>query len=124
VADRALFVGWGEVVRGREMEALANFNDVVGYYGKAQQEGRIESFDVCLLEPHGGDLDGFMLIHGSQAQLDAFRQDDEFRRLLAAGSLIVDNIGVIGAAVGEGVARELSMYTSEAEKLAGSKTPA
>ena len=106
------------------MEALANFNDVVGYYGKAQQEGRIESFDVCLLEPHGGDLAGFMMVHGTQAQLDAFQQDDEFRRLLVAGSLIVDNIGVIGAAVGEGVARELSVYTSEAEKLAGSKTPA
>ena len=107
------------------MEALANFNDVVGYYGKAQQEGRIESFDVCLLDPHGGDLGGFMMLHGTQAQLDAFSQDEEFRRLLVAGSLIVDRIGVVGAAVGEGIAREMAVYTSEAEKItSATKTPA
>jgi len=124
VADRALFIGWGEVVRGREQEALANFNDTVALYGRAQQEGRIESFDVCLLDPHGGDLGGFMLVHGTADQLNAFKASDDFRRNMAAGTLIVDGLGVVDAAVGEGIAREMAMYTEAIEKIAGSKTMA
>jgi hypothetical protein len=121
VADRALFIGWGEVVRGREQEALANFNETVALYGKAQQEGRIESFDVCLLDPHGGDLGGFMLVHGSADQLNAFKASEDFRRNMAAGTLIVDGLGVVEAAVGEGVAREMTVYTEAIEKVSGSK---
>ena len=55
MADSGLFIGWGEVVRGREEKAIQVFNESVQYYGGLQQEGRIESFDVCLLEPHGGE---------------------------------------------------------------------
>ena len=124
MADRALFIGWGEVVRGREHEALANFNETLGLYGQAQQEGRIESFDVCLLDPHGGDLDGFIMVHGSQAQLDAFRASEDFRANMAKGTLIVDGLGVIEAAVGEGVAREMGYFTSAIEQITGKPVPA
>jgi hypothetical protein len=123
MADRALFIGWGEVVRGREREALANFQDTVGLYGKAQADGRIESFDVCLLDPHGGDLAGFMMVHGTTDQLNAFKASEDFRSNMAAGTLIVDGLGVVDAAVGEGVAQELATYTAAVEKIAG-KSPA
>jgi hypothetical protein len=49
VADAALFIGFGEVVRGREKRALKNFNDSTEYYTGLQNEGRIESFDVLFL---------------------------------------------------------------------------
>ncbi|MDT5189647.1 MAG: hypothetical protein QOI28_1898, partial [Mycobacterium sp.] len=32
MADAALFIGFGEVVRGREKRALKNFNDSTEYY--------------------------------------------------------------------------------------------
>src|SRR3954452_4282036 len=108
MADRALFIGWGEVVRGRERQALENFNDTVALYGRAQQEGRIESFDVCLLDPHGGDIGGFLLVHGDAAPLYALTASDDFRRNMAAGTLIVDGLGVVDAAVGESIAREMA----------------
>ena len=40
MADAGLFIGWGEVVRGRETEALEVFNETLGYYGRLQEEGR------------------------------------------------------------------------------------
>ena len=55
MADSGLFIGWGEVVRGREERALEVFNETIAYYGQLQADGRIESFEPCLLEPHGGD---------------------------------------------------------------------
>jgi len=42
MADRILFIGWGATVRGREERGLEVFNQAVGFYGRCQQEGRIE----------------------------------------------------------------------------------
>src|SRR5918999_678680 len=78
MADRILFIGWGANVRGREVRGLDVFEEAVGFYGRCQQEGRIESFDAILLDPHGGGLGGYMQLHGSADQLNALRQDERF----------------------------------------------
>ena len=49
MADDALFIGWGEVVRGREEKAVEVFNETVQYYGQLQQDGKIESFEPYFL---------------------------------------------------------------------------
>jgi hypothetical protein len=50
MAEAALFIGWGEVARGREKRALDVYNESLQYYGRLQQEGRIERFDVAVLQ--------------------------------------------------------------------------
>jgi hypothetical protein len=117
MADSGLFIGWGEVVRGREEKAIQVFNETLQYYGQLQQDGRIESFDVCLLEPHGGDLAGFVLLRGSDEQLDAVHHDDEFQRHLARANLIVDRLGIVPAAFGEEIGRQMSLYQNEVAEL-------
>ena len=81
MAEAGLFIGWGAPVRGREAKGLEVFNEGVEYWGRLQQEGRIESFEVVLLYPHGGDLAGFSLLRGSHAQLNDVGGDEEFLRL-------------------------------------------
>ena len=49
MADRILFITWKAPVRGLEERAVESFNEAIGLYGRMQQEGRIESFDVALL---------------------------------------------------------------------------
>jgi hypothetical protein len=110
MADRMLFIGWGATVRGREERGLEVFNEAVGFYGRCQQEGRVEAFDVILLDPHGGGLAGYMELHGSAEQLNALQEDEEFRRLLIDASLIVDELGVVPGLANEGVAREMELY--------------
>jgi hypothetical protein len=117
MADSGLFIGWGEVVRGREQKAIEVFNESIGYYGRLQQEGRIESFDVCLLEPHGGDLAGFVLLRGSADQLDAVHREEEFERQLTRANLIVEGLGVVPAAFGEEIGRQMGMYQSQVAEL-------
>jgi hypothetical protein len=117
MADSGLFIGWGEVVRGREEKAIQVFNETVQYYSRLQQDGRIESFDVCLLEPHGGDLAGFILLRGSDEQLDAVHHDEEFQRQLTRANLIVEGLGIVPAAFGEEIGRQMSLYQAEVAEL-------
>ncbi len=84
MADAGLFVGWGEVVRGRETEAVEVFNETLGYYARLQEEGTIESFEPVFLEPHGGDLNGFILIRGEAEKLAALRVSEEFTQFALA----------------------------------------
>lgn len=113
MADAGLFIGWGQVVRGREDRALGVFNETLELYGQMQSDGRIESFEVCLLEPHGGELGGFELLRGSEEQIDAVRRSEDFERVLTKASLVVDDLGVVGTAIGEGLARAMAIYQEE-----------
>lgn len=117
MAGDALFLGWGPVVRGRELKALEVFQETLTYYGTLQQEGRIDSFEPVLVAPHGGDLAGFILLRGSRGSLDEVRSSDEFRRLVVRAASIVDNIGVIDAYTGEALGQQMALFQSVSEEL-------
>jgi hypothetical protein len=113
VADAGLFIGWGQVVRGREDRALEVFNETIELYGQMESDGRIESFEVCLLQPHGGELGGFELIRGSEEQIDALRRSEDFERINTKASLIVDDLGIVDMLIGEGLGRAMAIYQEE-----------
>ena len=117
MADRALFVGWGAPVRGREERAVEVFNEWVGMLGRKQAEGMIEGMDVTLLDAHGGELDGFFQIYGSADQCAALQNDDEFRRAVLDATLIVDRFGVVPAVTGEAVSGEMELYGEAIAKV-------
>jgi hypothetical protein len=118
MADAGLFVGFGEPVRGREAKALQVFNESLAYYARLQQEGKIESFEPVLLEPHGGDLGGFILLRGSMEQLQAVHASEEFQSVQNRARLIVDNVGVIHANIGASLASGMADYQKQVTALA------
>ncbi|HEU4643215.1 MAG TPA: hypothetical protein VFS44_12245 [Gemmatimonadaceae bacterium] len=115
--DAALFIGWGPAVRGREKQALQVFDEVVAYYTRLQQSGEITSFEPVALEPHGGDLDGFLLIHGDRDRLARLRTSEEFLRLNIRGSLVVDRLGVVTAWVGDELRKQFADFGEQAGTL-------
>ena len=117
MADAALFIGWGQVVRGREKRAVQVFNESVEYWGGLQSDGKIEDFEVALLGPHGGDLQGFALLRGSEEQMGALRADEEFQRRVLRADQIIESQGVINALIGEGIARGMTQYQGEIDDL-------
>ena len=117
MADRVLFIGWGQTVRGREERALEVFNETVGLYGRMQQDGRIEKFDVCLLEPHGGGLDGYAALYGSEQQINDVRGDAEFQRSMIDADLIVEELGLITGWVNEGIAQQITAFQEAVAKV-------
>jgi hypothetical protein len=117
MAERAVFIGFGVPVRGREERAVAVFNDFVALFGRMTGDGRIESMDVTLLDPHGGDLGGFFMVHGTAEQCASLINDDEFRRATIDAGLIVENFGVVGAVAGEAVGGMMGLYVDAVAKL-------
>ena len=109
MADRMLVVSWGSTVRGREERALEVFNQSLGIYGRLQQEGRIESFDVKLMAPNAM-LAGYAELKGSATQVAGVREDAEFRALCASAELIVDDFCVTDGYCDEGVAEQLAYF--------------
>jgi hypothetical protein len=118
VANAALVIGWGPAVRGREQKALQVFNEAIQYYTRLQQQGEIESFEPVALEPHGGDLNGFLLVRGDREKLSRLRYSDEFVRLNNRAMQVVDNFGVIGAFIGEELNRLFADFGAQASDLA------
>ena len=117
MADAGLFIGWGAPVRGREAKGLEVFNQSIEYWGRLQQEGRIESFEVVILYPHGGDLAGFALLRGTHDQLNNVGGDEEFLRLTARAGLHVERLGIVRATLGDGLEQQITIYRQAVGEL-------
>ena len=77
----------------------------------------IESFEPVLREPHGGELDGIFLLRGDQDKLARIRSSEEFERLTVRAQLIIDNLGIVGAALGGRLMSQLSVFGAQVEEL-------
>jgi hypothetical protein len=118
MADAGLFIGWGTPVRGREIKGLDVFNEALAFQGKLQDAGDVESFEVGILGPHGGGLGGFILIRGTEEQMSALRANDDFQRINTRAALVVDELGVVDVALGEGMGEALNLYREAADEMA------
>jgi hypothetical protein len=118
MADAGLFIGFGDPVRGRESQAIELFNETIAWYTQLQEDGEIESFEPVFLEPHGGDLGGFILIRGDAEKLSALRVSDEFTQFTIKASLVVDSIGVVGADMNERLQSQMAFYTDQIGAIA------
>lgn len=117
MADSGIFVGFGFAVRGREQQAIKVFNEAFEYYARLQQDGEIESFEPVLLEPHGGELGGFFLLRGDEDKLARIRSSEEFERLTLRAQLIVENIGIVSAFLGERLMSQMAVFSQQIEEL-------
>ncbi|HEX8033918.1 MAG TPA: hypothetical protein VF510_08735 [Ktedonobacterales bacterium] len=117
MANAALFIGYGPVVSGREGKALQVFNEAIQYYGRLQQQGQIESFEPVFLEPHGGDLNGFILLRGDRDKLNGVRFTEEFLRLTNRATLVVQNFGIVSAFIGDEQNRLFQDFQTQASEL-------
>jgi hypothetical protein len=116
MADRVMFITWGENIAGREERGLEVFNEAIGMYGRMQQDGRIEGFDVCLLVPNGR-VDGYIAVRGSAEQLAAVSEDEEYQRNMIDASLVVKDLAVCQGYMGNGLAKQIGMYQEALAKV-------
>ena len=102
---------WLEATRGRARGRRARVVRLVrGVSRKAASRGAVDSFEPCLIAPHGGDLDGFILVRGERSKLSTMRFSEEFEELVSKCLVSVDGFGVVEAYVGESVTTQLQRY--------------
>ena len=113
----ALFIGWGPVISGREKVSFEVFAEAIQYFAGLQQQGEIENFEPIVLEWHGGELAGFLVIRGDGTKLQEMRYTDEFTRLITRGATVVQNFGVVSAWTGEAVQHLLDAVQRDTQDL-------
>lgn len=69
------------------------------------------------LEPHGGDLEGLILVKDEQEALARVRGDPEFVRMIAGLRLVHHSVGVIGAYTGDELQALMEVRAEQLEKL-------
>jgi hypothetical protein len=119
MADHGIFIGWGEVVTGRERQAEQVFGEAIAYFTEQQQQGAIDSFEPVLLQPHGGDLDGFMLVRGERDALQRLVTSPEWERLSSRSQAIIHGFGVVRAFLGAEAMRLVQATASHTSDLTG-----
>ncbi len=117
MADSALFIGWGENVRGREAKAATVFGEAVALWTKLQEDGLIESWAAYFVEAHGGDLAGFFLLHGDRETLATIRASEAMDDVILRAGMVVDRIGVVGAMTGARIESSMARFLANASEL-------
>jgi hypothetical protein len=110
MSSNLVFFGWNRPIPGREKLSGAHFQEFAQYLGGLQQSGTIQSFEAVFLDPHGGDLNGFFLIRGEPAKLDAVIASDVWHTHLTRGGLHLDGLGAIRGATGELVMERMAQW--------------
>jgi hypothetical protein len=116
MSDAVLFVGWGDTHPGREKFARKHYAEFVEILTRLKEAGEIERFETVLLEPHGGDLDGFTLVHGAPEKLAVLEMRQDLHALRTRAMLDHGRFGVIPAVTGEAVERELALVAEGLEE--------
>jgi hypothetical protein len=105
MSGNVIVFGWKRPLAGRESMSAQHFQEFVQYLGAEKQKGTIESFDVVLLEPTGGALNGFFAIKGEPAKLSALTGSPDWVQHITRAILHLDSpavwSGVGGAMVQE-----------------------
>ena len=112
MGTNAVFFAWNRSIPGRESISAAHFDDFVKYVTGLQQNGTLQSFDVVFLDTHGGDLNGFFLLRGDSAKLDAMIASPEWTTHMTRASLHLEGAGAVRGVTGTAVMERMQLWTS------------
>ena len=110
--SNAILFGWNRPLPGREQISRQHFGEFVGYQTSLQQSGSIQSFDTVFLDAHGGDLNGFFLIKGDPAKLDAVVSSNDWTTHITRASIHLDGAGAIRGVTGDEIAARMALWSS------------
>jgi hypothetical protein len=110
MSSNVILFGWNRSVPGRERLSAEHFGEFAQYLGGLQQAGAIQSFDVVFLDIHGGDMNGFFLIRGDNAQLSAVADSEVWVMHMLRAGLHMEGAGVVRGATGALVMERMGQW--------------
>jgi hypothetical protein len=105
-----IFFAWNRSVPGREKTSGKHFEEFVAYLGGLAQAGGIDGFDVVFLDPHGGDMNGFFLIRGASAKLDALTATPEWTEHMTRAALHLQGAGAVRGATSDQAMKRMELW--------------
>jgi hypothetical protein len=108
MATALLCISWNRPIAGKEAEAWKYFiEEGDTALSKFQKQGYFERVERVALTPHGGTINGFLLLFGERAKLDELRRTDEFERFSIKLSMLFEGYGVVPGLNNEGLAKAM-----------------
>jgi hypothetical protein len=101
----------------RERKSASVFGEAVELWTKLERDGVIESWAAHFLGPHGGDLNGFFLLHGERDKLALASASDEMTQVLQRAALVVDRLGIVEALTGAAIESGMEQFLVNASEL-------
>ncbi len=111
MSANVVFFGWNRSIPGREKTSAAHFQEFMQYLGDLQKKGTIQSFDPVFLNPHGGDLNGFILLRGESDKLDQMTASTEWVTHVMRAQLHLEGSGYTRGVSGDMVAERMKLWT-------------
>ncbi|HEU0201634.1 MAG TPA: hypothetical protein VFR86_14520 [Burkholderiaceae bacterium] len=111
MSSNCIFFGWNRSIPGRERLSAEHFQEFAQYLSSQQQRGNVKSFDVVFLHPHGGDMNGFFLIRGENAKLDALVASDEWVTHQTRAMLHLESGGAVRGVTGDLIPQRMDLWS-------------
>jgi hypothetical protein len=73
--------------------------------------------DVVLVEPHCGELEGFVLIKGGETKIARVRTAETFVKVIVGVQLVHANVGVVGGYSGAEMQSLLPVWDEQEHRL-------
>ncbi len=103
MATAILFIGWNRPHAGMEEKAYGFLKTEGMAFLETQKGKSFERVEVLGLTPHGGDLNGALILFGERARLDELRRTDEFEAFSMKMGGLFDRYGVIPGVNWDGI---------------------
>jgi hypothetical protein len=110
MGTNVVFIGWNRPVPGREKTATALFEEVNQWLTGQQKAGAIQSFESVLLNSHGGDLNGFILVRGDSGKLDALLSGEAWEMFMTRAAVTMDGFGFLRGVTGELLMKQMGRF--------------
>ena len=110
MADTCLFLGWKKPCEGRQKAAMELFATFTGYLEQQVRSGALESYEPVFLSPHGGDLNGFILMRGDAAKIESLKRQPQFRELTTQALICLENYGLVEGELGAAIGDRMKIY--------------
>jgi len=105
-----VFFAWNRSIPGRENLSSQHFDDFVKYLEGLKKAGTITSWDVVFLNEHGGDMNGFFLLHGEPTSLDTLLGTEQWVTHMARATMHLENAGAVRGRSGGSVMEFMAIW--------------
>lgn len=110
MSNRVLFVGWNRPIPGRETMAYELFSTFLNVLETARKNGQIDSYEPVILDPHGGELNGFVLIRGERQGIEKLESSQEFIDTQLRARIYLDGNGTVRGVTGTELQQRMTHF--------------
>jgi hypothetical protein len=118
MSNAALYIKWGQPVRGRESKSIEVFMHALEYYASLEKQKKIAAQRVYVAETGDfGQFGGFILLEGDVAQLRAVLDSEDYKNLLMQAHQIVEHLETIHLAAGDEVQKVVARVANARRQM-------